>query len=316
MSFFKDLKADWSQAVNELLPEDELMDGLSEDGAMEDLLPDGVNPEEAFFADTAAPEISPDTPVAVKEEEELADLDKLFTLDAKDEKDTSDALESYDIALEVPQKEEKEAEDIIEKEENQEEEIEMKDTLYEDGNVEKDLLNQLLEEELEEKKTEEASTPAAEPVADSGNTTIITQGTTINGSISSDGSLEVMGTITGDIECLGKLSIVGRVSGSSTANEIYVDTPRLEGNLNSRGSVKVGVGTVVVGDIKGTSAVIAGAVKGEIDVNGAVIVDSTAIVKGNINAKSVQINNGAVLDGYCSLTYSDVDLDNFFSGDK
>ncbi|MFW5669777.1 MAG: polymer-forming cytoskeletal protein, partial [Acetivibrio ethanolgignens] len=73
---------------------------------------------------------------------------------------------------------------------------------------------------------------------------------------------------------------------------------------------------IVVGDISGTSAVIAGAVKGEVDVNGPVIVDSTAIVKGNINAKSVQINNGAVLDGYCSLSYSDVDLDNFFSGEN
>jgi cytoskeletal protein CcmA (bactofilin family) len=297
MSFFKDLKADWSQAVNELLPEDELLDGLTEDGAeqkavVEDLLPEATNVEDTFFETTApTPETSKETPVTKKEEE-------------LPEPEESDSLPNLS------------AENVMEKKENSEEEIEMKDTLYEDGNVEKDLLNQLLEEELEEKKTGEASAPAAEPTADSGNTTIITQGTTINGSISSDGSLEVMGTITGDIECLGKLAIVGKVSGSSTANEIYVDTPRLEGNLNSRGSVKVGVGTVVVGDIKGTSAVIAGAVKGEIDVNGAVIVDSTAIVKGNINAKSVQINNGAVLDGYCSLTYSDVDLDNFFSGDK
>ena len=142
--------------------------------------------------------------------------------------------------------------------------------------------------------------------------TVISKGTTINGSISSDGSLDIMGSITGDVECLGKLSITGKIIGNSTAAEVYINTERLEGSVNSEGSVKVGLGTVVIGDIIATSGVIAGAVKGEIDINGPVVIDSTAIIKGNIKAKSVQINNGAVVDGYCSLSYADVDLDNVF----
>lgn len=143
--------------------------------------------------------------------------------------------------------------------------------------------------------------------------TVITKGTTINGSIISDCSLDVMGTINGDIECLGKLSISGTVVGSSMASEIFVNTERLEGNLSSEGAVKIGLGTVIVGDITGSSAVIAGAVKGEIDINGPVVIDSTAIIKGNVKAKSVQMNNGAVLEGFCSLTsYASLDIDNVF----
>ena len=142
--------------------------------------------------------------------------------------------------------------------------------------------------------------------------TVITKGTVINGSISSDGSLEVNGTITGDVECLGKLSINGNVSGHLKAAEVVVSTPRLDGGIESHGDVKVGVGTIVLGDVSAKSATISGAVKGEIDVNGPVVVDSTAIVKGNITAKSVQINNGAVVDGYCKLSYAEVDIDNFF----
>ena len=107
-------------------------------------------------------------------------------------------------------------------------------------------------------------------------------------------------------------TITGKVIGKATAAEIYVNTERMEGSINSEGSVKIGLGTVVIGDILGTSAVIAGAVKGDIDVNGPVVIDSTAIIKGNIKAKSLQINNGAVVDGFCSLTYSDVNLDNIF----
>lgn len=146
----------------------------------------------------------------------------------------------------------------------------------------------------------------------SGTVTTITSGTTIRGGISSDGSLEVMGVITGDVECQGKVSIIGQVSGNVIASEIYVSTQRLEGGLSSEGAVKIGVGTIILGDVDATSAYIAGAVKGDIDVNGHVVVDSTAIIQGNIKAKSIQVNNGAVVDGYCSLNYAGVDLDGFF----
>lgn len=399
MSFLKDLKADWSQAVNELLPEDELLEGL-EDSQEEDkeieepeiklggdkeepLLPSGeLSLEDEFFkaldqldsTETDFPEFQeeepemtvdvpeelgeaadfPDKPEAAKDvPEEMKAVEKApeeqETADEKVEEETDDERELREIEEMIRQEEEEKramelklaeemqlaeemkvaeakkeeekraeeeriAQEELKKESEEDTKMAENDEIYEDTNVEKGLLDQLMEEEMGQKADMEE--PEASAGAAVENTTIITKGTVINGSISSDGSLEVMGTITGDIECLGKLSIVGKVSGSSTASEIYVDTSRLEGNLNSRGSVKVGVGTIVVGDISGTSAVIAGAVKGEVDVPGPVIVDSTAIVKGNIKAKSVQINNGAVLDGYCSLAYSDVDLDNFFSGDK
>ena len=142
--------------------------------------------------------------------------------------------------------------------------------------------------------------------------TVITKGTTINGSIVSDCSLEVMGTINGDIECLGKLTISGKVTGNSLASDVVVNTDRLEGSIVSEGNVKIGLGTVVIGDITATSAVFAGAVKGEIDVKGPVVLDSTAIIKGNIKAKAIQMNNGAVMDGFCSLSYADLQIDDIF----
>lgn len=142
--------------------------------------------------------------------------------------------------------------------------------------------------------------------------TVISKGTVINGSIVSDGSLDVFGTVNGDISCLGKLSISGSVKGKSSAAEVYLNTNRLDGGITSKGSVKIGVGTVVIGDVTATSCVIAGAVKGDLDVNGPVIVDSTAVVKGNINAKGIQVNNGAVVDGFCALPYASVDIESYF----
>lgn len=160
--------------------------------------------------------------------------------------------------------------------------------------------------------TASETTGAVQP---SDETTVISKATRITGSISSDCSLEVLGTIEGNVECLGKLSVVGTVKGNCKGAEVYINTERLNGNIESESSVKIGVGTVVIGDVNGTSAIIAGAVKGEVDISGPVVIDSTAIIKGNINAKSIQINNGAVIDGYCSLSYASIDIDNFFEAE-
>ncbi|MBQ3911885.1 MAG: polymer-forming cytoskeletal protein [Lachnospiraceae bacterium] len=165
---------------------------------------------------------------------------------------------------------------------------------------------------IDEPAAQPAAAPAAKSAAADDQVTVITAGTTINGSIVSDCSLNVMGTINGDIECIGKLTISGSVSGNSIASDVYVNAKRLDGNIDSEGTVKIGLGTVVVGDIKAGSAVIAGAVKGELDIKGPVIFDSTAIIKGNVKAKSVQMNNGAVLEGFCSLAYAAVDIDDIF----
>ncbi len=198
----------------------------------------------------------------------------------------------------------------------------------EDDNVDMDILDAILtkdesveEESKEEKteskeetgtkdKTEEESTEP--PEYNSDEVTVITKGTVINGSITSAGSLEVMGKINGDIECQGKLSVVGQVTGNCIAAEVYVGAKRFEGSISSEGSVKIGLGTVVIGDITGTSGVIAGAVKGDIDITGPIVIDSSAVIKGNIKAQSIQINNGAVIEGFCSLSYASIDIDNIF----
>lgn len=147
-------------------------------------------------------------------------------------------------------------------------------------------------------------------------TATITNGMTITGDIKSTGSLQVLGVIIGDIDVLGKLNATGEIQGNSKANEVFADGAHIVGEINAQGSVKIGQSSVILGNIIATSAVIAGAVKGDIDVRGPVILDSSAIVMGNIKSKSVQINNGAVIEGMCSQCYADVNPTNFFDDYK
>ncbi|WP_026510781.1 polymer-forming cytoskeletal protein [Butyrivibrio sp. LC3010] len=147
-------------------------------------------------------------------------------------------------------------------------------------------------------------------------TASITEGMRIVGNLETTGSLDLIGKVTGNVTCLGKLNVTGEVEGDSRAAEIYAEAARITGEVRSNGSVKIGQSTVVIGNIFATSAVIAGAVKGDIDVPGPVVLDTTAIVMGNIKSQSVQINNGAVIEGNCSQAYAEVNPSAFFDGLK
>lgn len=190
----------------------------------------------------------------------------------------------------------------------------------EEDNVDKELLEALLtnETDVEEVKSQELAAALSEEeiedkdTANADEVTVIAKSTVLSGNLSTDGSLEVIGTIKGDIDCKGKLSVIGKVTGNCSAAEVYIGAKRFEGAISSEGNVRIGLGTVIIGDVLGTECYIAGAVKGDVDINGPVVIDSSAVIKGNIKAASIQINNGAVIDGFCSLSYASVNIDNIF----
>lgn len=140
----------------------------------------------------------------------------------------------------------------------------------------------------------------------------ITSKMVVKGDIDAEGSLDLFGSVVGNITVLGKLNVTGSITGNSEAAEVYAQGANITGNVTSLGSVKIANGTVIRGNIYATSAVVAGAVKGDIDVKGPVILDASAIVMGNIKSKSVQINNGAVIEGLCSQCYAEVNPSSFF----
>ena len=144
-------------------------------------------------------------------------------------------------------------------------------------------------------------------------TSVITASTVLTGNLATAGSFDIQGTVNGNVSCNGKLVVTGVTNGNSTSSEFFADVAKVEGEVVSTGTVKIGAGSVIIGNISATSAVIAGAVKGDIDVQGPVVVDTSAVIMGNIKSRSVQINNGAIIEGFCSQCYADVDVMGIFS---
>ncbi len=251
------------------------------------------------------PEEGPVIETAKEEQPELENLlepEEEESIRPETAEDLSRMLDNMDFEMaeeteEFEEEEMEEPEEITENEENaevQEEEAEVEETQYMGMETEESAISGDVAEE----------------------TAGITAGMKIRGDISSQGSLDVIGAIEGNIDILGKLNITGTIDGASKAADVYAEKARINGDVHSSASIKIGQNSIIIGNIYASSAVIAGAVKGDIDVKGPVILDTSAIVMGNIKSKSVQINNGAVIEGLCSQCYADVSPSSFFEDIK
>ena len=333
MGFFSELKNDLSQAVNTLMPDDKSSAAtLDKDKAVSKF---GDKPEKVDIDSmlNRLDDIKLDVAEETKEEE--PELEAAIT-ELTAEEEPTPVAEELDV-IEEPKAEPKTALETIadlkksvsELDELKELEEKIEEQTVAEARVEEPVsaLEAISESHVEEyaaqayAATENTNNAYAnggygtmdfEQLTPTDEIASITEGMVITGDIQTTGSLDLIGKITGNIKSLGKLNITGEIVGDSDAAEIYAESARITGEVRSKGSVKVGQSTVIVGNIFGSSAVIAGAVKGDIDVHGPVVLDTTAIVMGNIKSQSVQINNGAVIEGMCSQAYADVNPSEFF----
>lgn len=283
MSFLKELKEDLGQAMNELISDDAM-----------DMAEEAVQAESVDTTKVADAEETEDA--VVTDESEVNTLD--FDFDAINEilEDEAEATVAEEITM------------------NFDTESEMESSMMED------IMNEIDEDVEAETMVEEPADNNAssdifaldddDVVADE--VTEITKGTIIEGNLSSNGSINVYGKVKGNVTCKGKLMIAGTIVGESSASEIFVNNAKVDGDVKSEGTIKIANGSVIIGNVYATSAVVAGAIKGDIDVHGPVIVDGTAVVKGDIKSRSVQINNGAAIEGFCSQCYADIDYKALF----
>ncbi len=102
------------------------------------------------------------------------------------------------------------------------------------------------------------------------------------------------------------------MDGDVITGDLYADNAHIQGTVTCDGLVRIGAGSVLVGNVSATSAMISGAVKGDIDIKGDVEIGSTAVIVGNIKSKSVQISSGAVVEGMCQQVYASVDVSQYF----
>lgn len=78
---------------------------------------------------------------------------------------------------------------------------------------------------------------------------------------------------------------------------------KFEGSLETRGNLTVGSSAIITADIIGDNIIIAGRVKGRVTARGSLTLLPTAILEGDVFPAKLNITEGAILEGRCSMLH-------------
>lgn len=126
---------------------------------------------------------------------------------------------------------------------------------------------------------------------------IITKGTRILGTISTDGDIEIAGTVEGDVEANGKVIVTGNINGKITCSLADVNMAVIKGDIESREDIVIRENSTVNGNLSAKDMDISGKVKGDINASTSINIHENAFIIGNIVTPLITIEKGAILQG-------------------
>jgi cytoskeletal protein CcmA (bactofilin family) len=143
------------------------------------------------------------------------------------------------------------------------------------------------------------------------NTAWVTKSTKVVGSITTDSSIVIAGEVQGDVVSTSSVIGLGKIFGNVKCTNAELSGVYIEGYVTASEMLTVGTDSVIIGDLSANDGVIAGKVKGNIDVKSDVQIASGAIILGDISASSINVERGAVIQGSVKIRSDAVNSDNF-----
>lgn len=143
--------------------------------------------------------------------------------------------------------------------------------------------------------------------------TFISNGTYVDGSIRSTTGMNIAGDVKGNVETTKDITMSGTVIGDIKCSDLVLNGASMQGNIKTKGLMSVNRESVVIGNISSNDVDINGKLKGNLSISGKVALKEDAVVFGDINAATIAIDEGAVVQGYIDTTYlTDNDNDRIF----
>ena len=132
---------------------------------------------------------------------------------------------------------------------------------------------------------------------------VVGRGATIDGTLTSAGSLEIHGRLTGAITVEGEVSVA---PGSEVRADINAHTislaGRVKGNLTAPGAVVLPAQSRVEGDVRAQNVTVHGAVTGDVVAEQGVRIGGQARVEGDITCRTLAIDEGAYFAGRSNMS--------------
>lgn len=127
--------------------------------------------------------------------------------------------------------------------------------------------------------------------------TYFAPGTTFEGTVTAPGDVLVDGDVIGEIISEGKVSIHKLGDASISARDLELLGAAIKGDITVQGEVIVDEESSVTGNIRSSSVICAGSVEGNLTVTEYVELKSSSKVVGNISAPSMSVGSGALVCG-------------------
>lgn len=144
---------------------------------------------------------------------------------------------------------------------------------------------------------------AVQPNIEARPVSIISINTEIAGNISTQGDLEIAGYIEGNVVVSGKVTVVGSVKGNIEAEELIVKQGTIASQtINIKKAVILEEGSDVAGNIRCERAMINAKVTGNVTVLQTCAFQAASYVQGDIEAKELSVQSGAILLGKIAIT--------------
>lgn|GEM_PF-1621103 len=141
--------------------------------------------------------------------------------------------------------------------------------------------------------------------------TVIVEDTVIRGEVLSTSSMYIAGSIKGPVSSEGDISITGKIYGNMKGNNITIKNGSVEGNIFARSDVTLVGEAIVVGDIEADNFFSEGKLKGNVKALNSISLRKKAVMYGNINAKTVNMQDGVIVDGNVKII-GDTSIENLF----
>lgn len=93
-----------------------------------------------------------------------------------------------------------------------------------------------------------------------------------------------------------------KINGSITGEGSLIILGQFEGEFDINGQLKIAQGAVIKGNIKATGVSINGLVNGSVEASERILLDTTASMKGRLVTPKISIQDGAVFDGELQMS--------------
>ena len=128
-------------------------------------------------------------------------------------------------------------------------------------------------------------------------TTVLAAGSVFEGTLRAKGGVDLACEFKGDIFAEGDVVMRTSLEGNVEGKRVELISCAIHGDIKAGAQVRVDRGSSVKGNVVTRDLTCSGKVEGDITASGHVVLESDAVLTGNLTAATLSIDEGAAIDG-------------------